>query len=294
MSISCGVMNDLLPLYQEGLLGADSVALVEEHLAGCAHCSQALKELRQAPTPAPSVQAPLQQVGARIKRDTWRRIAIAVAVVVFLGSVLFYHSTTRHYLRYSPELVTVKEVSPGKVVVEGRGVTGVWSQVLVPARSDVDRGLVTGTAVYLAFYGPGAKQADSTSTFTTTFEEQGELQVFYTYPGEPAVRLHGPAGEDEGFILLPRLALTYYLMYAIAVAAVLALLLLVLYKRPQARRVLIPLLCVPLCYLLAHFAIKGTGGASWDMLRDLAFILVAWIAASAAVLLMLRQRRASL
>lgn len=284
MSISCGVMNDLLPLYQEGLLGAESVALVEKHLAGCPQCSKALEGLKTAQAPAPQVQVPLQKVGARLKRDRWRRVGTAVAIMVFLGTVLFYHSTAPQYLRYSPDIVQVKEVSPGKVVLEGRGVTGIDSQVDVPTQEDVDTQQSAGTTVFVSFFkNPGAP-ADSTTTFTTTFEDVGKLSIYYAYPGELAVPIYGAiASENEGIMLLPRLALNYYWKLAVITAAVLAVLLLALYRRPRARRVLILLLCLPLCYLLAHFAIKGLNSASWDMLRDLAFILGAAAAAYAAI-----------
>ncbi|NLD52565.1 MAG: zf-HC2 domain-containing protein [Clostridiales bacterium] len=292
MSISCGVMTDLLPLYQEGLLGAESVALVEEHLSGCPHCSRTLEEIRKVETPSPDAQAPLRGVVTRLRRDRWRRIGIAVALVVFAGTVLFYHTSTRQYLRYSPDLVALKEVSPGQVVVEGRGVTGVWSQIDVPSQEEIERGMSSGTTVYLSFFDSDAAPADSPGTFTTSFEEQGTLRVYYVYPGELAVQLYGPPGEDMGLVLLPHLALNYYWRLAAIVATVLAVLLLLLHKKARARWVLLNLLCLSLCYVAAHFAIKGTDGTSWDMVRDLGFILVAWVSASVAVLLMLQQRRA--
>ena len=295
MSISCGVMKDLLPLYQERLLGPESVALVEEHLAGCPNCSKALEALRTAYAPLPAAQVPLKKVAARLKRDRWRRIGIAVTVMVFLGTVLFYHSTARQYLHYSPDIVGVKEVSPGKIVVEGSGVTGVWSQTDVPTQEDLDTRRSTGTTVYLSFFRSPGTPDDSVTTFTTTFEEIGRLRVYYAYPGELAVPIYGAVTSDsEGIMLLPRLALNYYWRLALVVAAVLGILYLAFRKWPGTRRWLGGLLCLPLCYVLAHFSIKGMDGTSWEMLRDLLFILVAWAAASAAVLLTLRQREARL
>jgi hypothetical protein len=38
MDISCDIIRDLLPLYHDGVCSADSRALVEEHLKGCAGC----------------------------------------------------------------------------------------------------------------------------------------------------------------------------------------------------------------------------------------------------------------
>ena len=40
MKVSCDVIQDLLPLYTDQAASADTVALVEEHLASCPACRQ--------------------------------------------------------------------------------------------------------------------------------------------------------------------------------------------------------------------------------------------------------------
>ena len=37
--ITCQVIGDLLPLYEDQMLSGDSRALVEEHLSRCPHCA---------------------------------------------------------------------------------------------------------------------------------------------------------------------------------------------------------------------------------------------------------------
>lgn len=44
--ITCDVVRDLLPSYVEGLSSADTITLVDEHLAGCATCRDALAAMR--------------------------------------------------------------------------------------------------------------------------------------------------------------------------------------------------------------------------------------------------------
>lgn len=46
MKLSCKVIEDILPLYYDGICSEDSAALVEEHLQDCPHCSQILSKLR--------------------------------------------------------------------------------------------------------------------------------------------------------------------------------------------------------------------------------------------------------
>ena len=45
MKVSCDVIRDLLPLYTDQAASADTVALVEEHLASCPACREELGRL---------------------------------------------------------------------------------------------------------------------------------------------------------------------------------------------------------------------------------------------------------
>ena len=46
MKLSCKVIEDMLPMYYDGICSEDSAALVEEHLKKCQHCRQVLSDLR--------------------------------------------------------------------------------------------------------------------------------------------------------------------------------------------------------------------------------------------------------
>ena len=41
MKVTCKVIQDLLPLYVDGVCSPDTAALVEEHLKDCASCQEA-------------------------------------------------------------------------------------------------------------------------------------------------------------------------------------------------------------------------------------------------------------
>ena len=68
MKVSCDVIRDLLPLYTDQAASADTVALVEEHLASCPACREELGRLGTALPAEPEGVEPLR----RFKRR-WRR-----------------------------------------------------------------------------------------------------------------------------------------------------------------------------------------------------------------------------
>ena len=71
MKVSCDVIRDLLPLYTDQAASADTVALVEEHLASCPACREELGRLGTALPAEPEGVEPLR----RFKRR-WRRFII--------------------------------------------------------------------------------------------------------------------------------------------------------------------------------------------------------------------------
>ncbi|MFR3922961.1 MAG: anti-sigma factor family protein [Dysosmobacter welbionis] len=56
MKVSCDVIRDLLPLYTDQAASADTVALVEEHLASCPACREELGRLGTALPAEPEVE----------------------------------------------------------------------------------------------------------------------------------------------------------------------------------------------------------------------------------------------
>ena len=75
MKVSCDVIRDLLPLYTDQAASADTVALVEEHLASCPACREELGRLGTALPAEPEGVEPLR----RFKRR-WRRRQVLIAV----------------------------------------------------------------------------------------------------------------------------------------------------------------------------------------------------------------------
>lgn len=88
---TCEIVNDLLPLYVDGVCTESSTALVEEHIETCQECRELLDAMR-APLPLeaaePVDEIPVVKALKKLHRKQWRRL-ISVVLVCLLIVVPF-------------------------------------------------------------------------------------------------------------------------------------------------------------------------------------------------------------
>lgn len=98
MKVSCEVIRDLLPLYQDGVCSGDSKALIEEHLANCAECQAELQamagELSGNHAERNLAQAEVVKNISRkwksgMRRSLWRGILSTALIAVFVILLLY-------------------------------------------------------------------------------------------------------------------------------------------------------------------------------------------------------------
>ena len=92
MKLSCKVIEDMLPLYYDGVCSEESAALIEEHLKECPQCSHILDELRSSiATPEKNVDdiKPLKKIQKNYKKRKTHWL-IAVAAILLLIPVAFW------------------------------------------------------------------------------------------------------------------------------------------------------------------------------------------------------------
>lgn len=91
--VSCGVIRDLLPLYEDGAASEESAELVREHLKNCPACRAELDKLRAPVTISPEedkeqeIRERLQQSVKELQRIKRNKITAVAAVLV--GIILF-------------------------------------------------------------------------------------------------------------------------------------------------------------------------------------------------------------
>lgn len=80
--MKCEIIRDLLPSYIDGLTSAESNELIEEHLKECMECQDILKEMKTDINSEKRQEETDIRPFLKIKKDTIRKIAIAVIVTV--------------------------------------------------------------------------------------------------------------------------------------------------------------------------------------------------------------------
>ena len=70
--MNCKIVQDLLPLYHDGVCSEESRAAVEAHLAGCESCRRTLTDMN---APLPEAEGKRSEDGAAVQRiaGEWRR-----------------------------------------------------------------------------------------------------------------------------------------------------------------------------------------------------------------------------
>ena len=309
MNLPCGLIKDLLPLYAEQMTGEETNVLVKAHLESCADCREALNRLDQPePAPAESVQA-MQKLKKNLRTRRWRAAALA-ALVVFLPLFTFFaRSVVKEYLPYSQGLVTVEGVEPydpaqpfqGSGSVTGFGVrTDVYQERALFLRQDAriqgcqyemveDPDTGEQTLFILAYTWPsmeyliddtierpnlhiGAPSRPDPDERSTSVICPAPDRVIYGFGGDQVLLYGEPM--HGGVEILPRLALSYYLLIALALAIALGISALLL-RRKKAGPVLRQVFLVPVSWILGHVLVKGFTTVSFDMQWDCLMILIA-------------------
>ena len=278
----CGIIRDLLPLYQEGMLSPDSVEFVEGHLKTCPDCRAERELLRRETVPEETEGAAekaaekaaepgLASVRRKLLRQRRRTVILAVCLALALATALFARMTERYYFPEPQGVLTLREEGNGTMTLRFSGnVTG--AKYFSQAAEGGGRVLYVSVwrTEWDRFFGEGLSEL-------TLPEEDVEAVYFSPNNGSEDILLWG---EDQvpggGVITLPRLALVYYAAAALVAVAVLGVLAFALRRRKCAPWLRAAAL-IPAAYLLGEFLTLGLETVTYSMERD--FLLTVLTAA---------------
>lgn len=88
MSVSCGIIKDLLPLYHDGVCSTESKTLIEEHLKQCDSCKAELQVMNAA-LPMHNSEQNIRDANAIIKiSKRWKREKVMSSIIGSLCTAL--------------------------------------------------------------------------------------------------------------------------------------------------------------------------------------------------------------
>ena len=129
MKLSCDVIQDLLPLYHDGVCSKESKRIVEEHIATCAACKDVLHGLKEELAPD-SVDAaePLSAIGKAWKKS--RKTALLKGAVIVTAVFLLLLGSYWGLTQWHRIPIESKNLRVGEVTQVDEGVIhcelGIW------------------------------------------------------------------------------------------------------------------------------------------------------------------------
>ena len=238
----------------------------------CTDCRKRLEKLKT-PAALPAADpAPLKKLQGAVRRK--RRIAVWLAVLLSLAAAVaaFGALSTPEFLPQE-RAVRLETRADGLVTVEFLpGVTGYELTREMPPDSDrVDYSISAYTTALSRLFGRGTPQEIVLNPQRETLGT-----VYYCeMNGSDDVVLYGAI--DGGRITLPRHALVFYALLALAAAVAGGLVTLIFRKNLRLRGVFLDLTLLPACYLAAQLCITGIREQSYTLTRD--FLIIALLTA---------------
>lgn len=98
--MNCNIVNDLLPLYVDGVLCEDSRKLVEEHVNGCEKCREGLKKME---TDIPKMEDKDIKPFKKIRRKLLVRAVLIVILLCVIAAGVFTAQMTWVPVHYAGE-----------------------------------------------------------------------------------------------------------------------------------------------------------------------------------------------
>ena len=285
MKLPCAVARDLLPLYAEDMVEQETKALMDEHLKACDDCRRRLSEMNVPAENPVDTAKPLQNLKKQLRRKRLYAAALA-ALCVFVGVyTYFFRFMAIQLIPWQDgliEVVGVKAFHPNGGADEGDAAKRTDKGLVLKVNS-----IVNGFEEHIVLDDDGTQtlliQALSTNQASDRLAQSYYESNIFPVPDrliygleQPQTLLWGTPMKG-GVEILPRLALAYYLLMALAAAGVCGLIWMMLRKRKSSW---IPrqLFFAPVAYIVSHLLLKGFKTTSFSMEQDILSILLVALA----------------
>ncbi|MBN9653380.1 zf-HC2 domain-containing protein [Halobacillus sp. GSS1] len=274
MKISCNVIRDILPLYAEDMASQDTRELVEEHIASCESCKKSLEEMRTFEEPPVDTDiAPLRNIQNTLRRKKMQTIIFSVMVTLVFALVAMAYLTTPEYISYNENAVSIIERDDGTVLLNFSEEVSGFDVNQYPAADN--SGYVYDITTWETIWHQKISKNNLENTVLNPNGETITSIYYYNTDGSENTLIYGDPITDGSVMTLPRLVLSYYVLFAVGFSLICGIGLVIFRKKEKIRNGLEKIILLPISYVFAHFLIKGLHSATYLAGRDFyAIVLV--------------------
>lgn len=123
--IKCNIIKDILPLYKDDVVSADTKQMVENHLQHCESCMKEYKSMQEdIVIPTVKVAPILKKSNKKWRRNKWVVGSLSFAItclILFSAHFVFFHYDT--FIPYTEGLVEVEQQDNNELVSRFNGVS---------------------------------------------------------------------------------------------------------------------------------------------------------------------------
>lgn len=291
MKNECSIVRDLLPLYVENMVSAETGEFVKEHLEGCGGCREEYEELKQPQAQkegrkamngrknATGVEnvAPLVSIQRKLRKQKVKTILCTGLFLIALFVSAFALLSIPVYFPYEADLFNIKDNGDASITITfDERVTDY--RCVTDAYNCPEEGIAEGMRTYQieAWSSLWSKWFSKGSAQSVTIQMgvDEEISVYYTSnDGHEDVCIYGEPITSGGVVTLPRLVLGYYFVLAVVCVAVLLVIWFFVRRKTKGKAVIETILFYPISYCIAHVIIAGYRPSTYAAQRDFLFIV---------------------
>ena len=133
MNISCKVIQDLLPLYHDGVCSPESSAMIEEHLKDCEACQEEFHKLEESPLAKNGKKEEAEKENVQRIKNVKKvlkkkrvRVSVITAVVVLLLCIPGWFVMNLRFLAAKPSVLETVSVDGDILTVSLKDSDSIW------------------------------------------------------------------------------------------------------------------------------------------------------------------------
>lgn len=278
MSNECNLIKDMLPLYVEDMVSADTHEFVSKHLEQCVGCRAEFEHMRKTTELIPDTDADTNIVPLkRVKRDLFikclQTICFTAVLACAIAMVVFGILTSPEFFPYSENLFHISDSPDGSIIISfDSKVTGYsCNEVFNSAIETEIYHINAWTTAWDLYSSNRGKQ-----NMVIPFDKETKIQIFYAQnDGSEDVLIYGlNENPEENGVTLPRLILMPYFILAFLALVILAVLRLLLRNKQAAIVWIDRVILLPISYMAAQLCTKGINFTTYSSQRDFYIIIL--------------------